>query len=208
MYTLVNIYKIIIMELNTESPEYWESLLSEEWLGLFEDEITTNTKVSSILDSVDSLESLQNHINKYLNDNNFSIDIDYINWEIKLYDEELLIWEIKPTNYSEWSIESDSHLYKLVDEDYRWKWIGTFLMNVYSKLDDLKESAFSLPNTEHSSDKLMLQFLINHWYTIIWKYVDWCFEESSDDINYYIFDEATPSDLPFICKLELNKKIS
>ena len=195
------------MELSKESPEYWESILDKEWLGLFEGENTTKNKVNSILDNINNLESLQNYINKYLNDNKFKINIDYITWEIKLYDEALLIWEIKPTNYSEWVIESDNHLYKLVDEDYRWKWIWSFLMDIYSKLDDLKEWAFSLPLNEHSSDKLMLQFLINHWYSIIWKYIDWSFEESSDDINYYIFDKDTPPDLPFICKLELDKKI-
>jgi len=86
------------------------------------------------------------------------IKIDIENKKVSLFNKNwILIWEIKPWNHS-WTIKID-HLYKYIKSDYRWKWLGSLIFNIY------KEKIW-IPKTEISSKISWIRFLLNHWYKL------------------------------------------
>jgi len=109
------------------------------------------------------------------------------------------IWRIEPWIFNMYKYEDKSHLYKKIDESYRWKWYWTILMNLYKKY-------FELPKTEVSYKISTIRFLQKFWYNLEYKIINWeilaITEEEKKEILYW---EVHSDELLSIYKLVLEE---
>lgn len=73
-----------------------------------------------------------------------------------------LIWILSNWTYINWDFISKKHYYKKVDEDYRWIWIWTLML-------DVKESLDWILGEEYSRKISWISFLLRNWFKINWK---------------------------------------
>ena len=72
------------------------------------------------------------------------------------------IWILSNWTYINWDFISTKHYYKKVNEDYRWIWICTLML-------DVKESLDWILDEEYSRKISWISFLLRNWFKINWK---------------------------------------
>ncbi len=150
------------MSINKTDFEYYEEILRKEWLGVIWSDFVNKSeeileKNSYTKKDIPFLEEKFN-IKIYIYYEEEGIDILAKDW--------YLIWEIKPWVYRKNWFETKQHLYKKIDDSFRWKWFWTILMNLYKEI-------FWLPEKEYSSQIITIRFLTNFWYKLVWKIYNW-----------------------------------
>lgn len=130
-----------------------ESLLELLWLDdisyIWEDDNEESWSISSLRDRiVESIDELD-----------YLIRIDKQKSLLELYTrEDELIWTIGKWTFERWKIFKKSHLFKRVEEKFRWKWYGTALIQEYI------DAWFEVPEFEVTWIYETYILLIKFWY--------------------------------------------
>ncbi len=183
---------------NNTDPEYWDKILEKEWLWSLDKKewfIQVQENKEKIIDLIDlnNIEEIEKKLKIKININkeDKKITLEDNNW----YE----IWRIEPWIFYMYNYEDESHLYKKIDESFRWKWYWTILMNLYKKY-------FELPKTEVSYKISTIRFLQKFWYNLKYKIINWneyfITEEEKNEILYW---EVYNDELSSVYKLILEE---
>ena len=166
--------------------EWFEDIDKEEWF-------TTNNKKNVDKITNFDIEYLENKLN-------IKIQIDRELMQIIILNKDNYeIWKIRKWLYSMHNYESNEHLYKKIDENYRLKWFWTILFNLY-------KNNFILPKTECSSKIDSIRFLNNFWYKLSSKIINWeKIEISNEEIDELLYWEYNENDLSITYELVLGE---
>lgn len=168
-------------KIDTHSLWEWEKLLEDEWLWdidkkewFREQKISTQKSVNNILDiwDIEREKNIKIHVLK----EDSTIEIYGLDGR--------LIGYIKPWLYTYHSISKSDHLEKIVFEEYRWKWFGQLLFDLYKRYN------FHVPSSEYTHKISVIEFLLKNWYDISSIIADnWEEIELSENDIYEFFDE-------------------
>jgi len=195
------------------SSEDWEKYLEGEWLWDIDKEIWfVSSSVSNKIDKILSIKDLFSYIESIELEKNVRIDIDDTEKSITIYDKDNnnVIWEIKPWNYTYYWISNNNHMFQVVNDPYKWKWFWKLLIQAYSKLEEFWYKWFELPKEEYTHTPSMLNLLSSNWYYIVWRYTAWEYEELTDEDIYQIYEDIDSwkyeeDDFWTTYKLKMNK---
>lgn len=73
-----------------------------------------------------------------------------------------IIWILWKWYYKHLNYYNENHYYKKVQEDYRWLWIWTLMLNIKESLDWILEE-------EYSRKISWINFLLRNWFKLKWK---------------------------------------
>ncbi len=180
------------LDMTEWSSEEWENFLEKEWLWDLDKQIgITSTSYSKKIDSILSLDNLFEYLESVENEKNVRINIDDTEKSITILDRENdnIIWEIKPWNYTYNNISNNNHMFQVVNEPYKRKWFWKLLLQVYSKLEEFWYKWFELPKEEYTHTPSMLNLLTSNWYNIVGRYVQWEYEELSEEDIYNLYND-------------------
>lgn len=112
------------------------------------------------LDFEESVEELSKH--------GILVEVDDYYHSIKLYLEWNFIWEIYNDAYIDKNFSSTEHLYKEINEEYRWKGYWKLLFELYIKKSN-EDPRFILPVEDYTKKVSVINLYEKFWYEIIWK---------------------------------------
>jgi len=116
--------------------------------------------------------------------------------ELVLNSSQKNIWNIFPSQFTNnKNVNSDRHLYKLINEDYRWLWYWQKMWELW-----LKEW-WIIPQLEYSSKPSSIFFLLKNWYEIIWYFkFNW---NNKEFVNFKNIDEKNN----FLNSIKINREL-
>lgn len=133
----------------------------KEWFIV---EKTENKKVFNIdLEGLTFKESIKELLKYWI-----KIKIDRSKYSIKLYKKWIFIWEIHKDAYRDWIFFTNNHLYKLIEEQFKWKWFWKLLFELYIKKTQ-EDNNFILPDVDYTKKVSIISLYKKFWYKITWK---------------------------------------
>lgn len=162
------------MEIDKNSPEYWEEMLKlEDLWDLDETEdffvgerLLFKGICNSILEGENNYNN--NEINKLIKEiqktHNIQIRVNPRKSSIELFSNECLdIWKMEKTSYNSKDFSTTEHMMIEIEPRFRGKWFGKIMYETYEALAKV-DYRFFLPEIEYTSKASTINLYIKFWF--------------------------------------------